>query len=191
MSASRHNPEIVCAEALRGLLLQDPLRLHLLQVAEDFVAQHNLPDAFLAAGFVRNCVWDFLHELPPTPFNDVDLIYFDSIVADDKRDEELELVLTAQVPDVCWEVKNQARMHHRHNEPAYTSSLDAMRYWPEQQTAVGIRLDGSRSVLSSFGLQSLFAGELSVGPHRPSGLMRERAEQKKWLQRWPKLKVQS
>jgi hypothetical protein len=81
-------------------------------------------------------------------------------------------------------------MHRRHNDPAYTSSLDAMRYWPEQQTAVGIRLDGSRSVLSSFGLQSLFAGELSVGPYRSVGILRQRAEKKQWLQRWPKLRLQ-
>lgn len=183
--------ELVCAEALRGLILRDPFRLRLLQAAEHFAAQHNLPDAFLAAGFVRNCVWDFLHDLPPTPFNDVDLIYFDPVVADDRRDEELELALTAQVSDVCWEVKNQARMHRRHSDPAYTSALDAMRYWPERQTAVGIRLDGSRSVLSSFGLQSLFAGELSVGPFRSVGTFRQRAEQKQWLQRWPKLRLQS
>lgn len=182
---------MVCAETLRGLILQDRFRLRLLQAAEHFVAQRRLPDAFLAAGFVRNCVWDFLHELPPTPFNDVDLIYFDSAAADDWRDEELELALTAQVPEVCWEVKNQARMHRRHNDPAYTSSLDAMRYWPEQQTAVGIRLDGSRAVLTSFGLQSLFAGEISVGPYRSSGVLRERAEQKRWLQRWPKLQLHS
>ena len=191
MKPSDCDPEVVCAEALRGLILQDPFRLRLLRAAEDFAAQQKLPDAFLAAGFARNCVWDFLHGLPPTPFNDVDLIYFDFAVAEGWRDEELELALTAQVPDVCWEVKNQARMHCRHNDPAYTSSLDAMRYWPEQQTAVGIRLDGSRRVLSSFALQSLFAGELSVGPYRSSGVLRARAEQKQWLQRWPMLRLQS
>ena len=171
--------------------MQDPLRLHLLQAAEYFVAERQLPDALLAAGFLRNCVWDHLHHLSPAPFNDVDLIYFDCSAAEGGVDKGLEQALTAQSPGVCWQVKNQARMHKRHNDPAYTSSLDAMRYWPEQQTAVGICLDGSRSVVSSFGLQSLFAGEVSVGPNRPPEIMRERAEQKQWLARWPKLRVLS
>lgn len=190
MSSSSSSTERVHADTLRGLILQDPFRLGLLQTAEYVVAQHNIPDAFLAAGFVRNCVWDFLHGLASTALNDVDVVYFDSDDMDARRDEVLERDLTALSPDVRWEVKNQARMRYQHNDPAYTSALEAMCFWPEQQTAVGIRLDGSRAVLSPFGLQSLFAGKLSAGPYRPIGIMRERIEKKQWLQRWPKLQVQ-
>jgi len=57
------------------LLELDELRLNALEC----VRLLNLPDCYLAAGFVRNLVWDFLHQMPsPTPLNDVDVIYFDA-----------------------------------------------------------------------------------------------------------------
>jgi len=179
--------EEACAEFLRRLILQDPTRLNMLQVAESLVAEQGLPDALLAAGFVRNCVWDYLHQLSPTPLSDVDLIYFDAGHQNVERDVALEACLRSKKPIVCWDVKNQARMGQCNCDPDYTSSLDAMRYWPEQQTAVGIRLDGSREVVSSFGLVCLFSAELNVGPFRSESLLFKRALKKGWFQRWPRL----
>lgn len=181
--------EEACAACLRELIQQDPYRLQLLVVAEAFAAQHQLPDALLAAGFVRNCVWDYLHQLPTTPLNDVDLIYFDAESSQAERDKEFERLLASEVEGVSWEVKNQARMSVRNDDPVYADSIDAMRFWPEQQTAVGIRLDGSRAIVSSFGLRALFAAKVQAGPNRTASLMFERARQKRWLRRWPKLQL--
>ena len=37
-----------------------------------------LPDGWIAAGFVRNRIWDHLHGYAePTPLNDIDVVYFD------------------------------------------------------------------------------------------------------------------
>ena len=56
------------------LIEKDELRVKAL----DCVRQLNLPHCYLAAGFVRNLVWDHLHQkLVSTPLNDVDVIYFD------------------------------------------------------------------------------------------------------------------
>jgi len=56
------------------LLSKDSFRLRAL----DCVYELGLPDCYLAAGFVRNMVWDNLHNIwPPTPLDDIDVIYFD------------------------------------------------------------------------------------------------------------------
>ncbi|HCH5920363.1 TPA: nucleotidyltransferase family protein, partial [Vibrio parahaemolyticus] len=55
------------------LIKQDPVRVEALKV----VYQLALPQCYIAAGFVRNLVWDSLHNFDVyTPLNDVDVIYF-------------------------------------------------------------------------------------------------------------------
>ena len=68
-------------------LRHDAERLEALEQA----AGLGLPDWCLAAGFVRNLVWDQLHgRTQSTPLNDIDLIYFDNTSASGERDRELE-----------------------------------------------------------------------------------------------------
>ena len=57
-------------ETIPQLLSQDPERLRILKM----LAGLNLKDAYIAAGFVRNMVWDYLHKKPQnkqtaTPLN--------------------------------------------------------------------------------------------------------------------------
>jgi len=53
---------------------QDTSRMEALQL----VSQLPLPDWCLGAGFVRNLVWDRLHQYQEnTPLNDIDVVYFD------------------------------------------------------------------------------------------------------------------
>ncbi len=180
--------EAARASLLRGLILKDPCRVEILETAEHMRRVHQLPDALLAAGFVRNCFWDHLHGFQATALNDIDLIYFSASELDSRVDAALLHEFSALLPAVSWDVKNQARMHLRHGDPAYADSEHAMRYWPECETAIGMRIDGSRELVSSFGLGSLFAGEITPGPHRPPVVAQERAQRKAWLQRWPKLR---
>ncbi|MBF4328231.1 nitrate reductase, partial [Vibrio anguillarum] len=56
------------------LIKEDPIRVEALY----HVSQLGLPQCYIAAGFVRNLVWDSLHDFnEPTPLNDVDVIYFE------------------------------------------------------------------------------------------------------------------
>ena len=55
---------------IETMLRQDKPRMQQLQAVQTL----QLPDCFVAAGFVRNMVWDALHDYPPTPLNDVDVI---------------------------------------------------------------------------------------------------------------------
>jgi len=148
-----------------------------------------LPDCFIAAGFVRNLVWDHLHGYTPTSLNDVDVIYYDK--QQQLVPEELERKLAGTLPDVNWQVKNQAVMHSRNQDTAYQNSTDAMRYWPEKETAVGARLNSNKQLelAAPFGVRSLLEGKLTHNPLRSKAVFEQRLASKQWLKKWPKLEV--
>lgn len=54
------------------LIQKDSLRMGVLSA----VYAARLPDWYIGAGFIRNLVWDHLHDFPGTPLNDIDVIYF-------------------------------------------------------------------------------------------------------------------
>lgn len=157
-------------------------------------ADQNLPDWCLAAGFVRNLVWDRIHgRAKTTPLNDIDLVYFDPHDPTEARDLDIERVVR-EIADFPWSVKNQARMHQRNADQPYTSTADAMSYWVEVETAVGVCLDrnGKIDLVAPFGLDALMAGTVTMNSKRPKPAdFRHRIASKGWLERWPRLIVQS
>ena len=158
-------------------LIQDQQRMQILQVAAEFCQKNHLNDWCLGAGFVRNLAWDHLHNyVDVTPINDIDL----------KFEQELKQLL-----NMSWSVKNQARMHARNNDLPYQNTANAMRYWPEIETAVGVLIHHHQiEIIAPFGLASLFAGHLTLNPKRPKPeIFQQRIQQKKWLQQWPKLTI--
>lgn len=102
-------------------LRADPYRMQALSIAREL----QLNQWCLAAGFVRNLVWDKLHGYPSsTPLNDIDLVYFDEQDASEQHDlqleEQLNRTTSALHPSFPWSVKNQARMHLRSGRWPYT-----------------------------------------------------------------------
>jgi hypothetical protein len=177
---------------LQSLIASDPERMRVLHIVKDL----GLPDCWIAAGFVRNCVWDHLHAHPISPLpRDIDVIWFDPNEATTERDAALELALRERDDTLDWSVKNQARMHQRNADQPYRSAFDAMRYWPETATAVGVRLgdQGQIEVSAPFGVDDLF--KLIVRPtprflaeKHPIYLDRIRA--KHWQTHWPRLQIE-
>ncbi|MFM2485021.1 nucleotidyltransferase family protein [Celerinatantimonas yamalensis] len=170
------------------LVQNDPLRLEALACAN----QLQLPDHYLAAGFVRNMVWDHLHhKASPTPLNDVDLIYFNRHETQPTRYLYYEAKLREAMPQLNWQVRNQALMHQRNGDQPYLSSLDAMRYWPEQETAVAIRqvASGQFECASAFGFDALFALTVTHNPKRAKAIFEQRIKHKQWLKQWPNLTI--
>lgn len=170
---------------MESWLSADALRMSVL--AE--VKALNLPDAFVAAGFIRNLVWDKLHSLPMTPLNDVDVIYFDP--EEMFNASEIEAKLRAFNPALNWEAKNQAIMHLRNGDAPYQSSEDAMRYWPEKETAIGVRFtqDNKLDWVTPFGIESLFQLRITHNPARSKEIFLDRVHHKSWLEQWPNLTV--
>ncbi|MDC8829530.1 nucleotidyltransferase family protein [Alteromonas gilva] len=169
-------------------LRADTQRWQALEVA----ASLQLPDWCLAAGFVRNLVWDHLHNKPqPTPLNDIDVVYFNTEDVNAASDQTYQQQLYGKSP-FPWSVKNQARMHTRNQDKPYLSTADAMRHWVEIETAVGVRLNNSRELefIAPFGLAPLFALSVTLNQHCPKpAVFRQRINNKHWLATWPKLQV--
>ena len=171
-------------------LRADPLGWHVL----DVVRALRLPDGWIGAGFVRNAVWDHLHQRPPSPLTgDVDVIWHDPGRTDPAEDRRLEAVLRAAEPSVSWSVKNQARMHARNGDAPSPSATEAMCFWPETATAVAVRrhgLDGF-AVAAPFGLDDLLNLVLRPTPRfsrGKRGIYENRLRTKGWTVSWPLLR---
>lgn len=171
-------------------LSEEPLHVRALMEVQKL----GLNDGWLAAGFVRNLVWDRLHGYARvTPLNDIDVVYFNPEDRSVEADERLEQRLRAAAPELPWSVKNQARMHERHGHAPYASSAQAISYWVEVETAIGARMnaDGQIELNAPLGLENLFHLTITPNPrHAIPAVFAERVSTKGWLRLWPKLEVQ-
>ena len=151
-----------------------------------------LPDWCIAAGFVRNRVWDHLHGIsPPRPPADIDVLFFDATDTSKERELDYEKRLT-ELMHLPWQVRNQARMHIRKDLPPHMSTSDSMIYWLETVTAVGVRLeaDDTFTVIAPLGTEDLLG--LCC---RPTAFGRTRRDEyeariaaKGWRELWPKVR---
>lgn len=153
----------------------------------------SLPQACIAAGYVRNYVWDILHGYEKrTPYNDVDVIYYDTSCIDEDVEKGYEAKLKELSPSHQWSVKNQARMHMKSGESPFCSVEDAMLYWPETATAVGVRLDarGEIELIAPHGMDDLLALRVRQSSYcLDHNLFMKRITEKEWLRIWPQLLV--
>ena len=152
-----------------------------------------LPDWCIAAGFVRNRVWDHLHGIVPArePV-DIDVLYFDAGDLSKEREIAHEGRLDGLLPGLPWQVRNQARMHVWKDLPPHRDTADAMIYWLETVTAVGVRLedDDSLTVVAPLGTDDLLGLRC-----RPTAFGRTRRleyeariDAKRWREMWPKVR---
>ncbi|QQX78925.1 nucleotidyltransferase family protein [Shewanella sp. KX20019] len=184
---------IEAREQITQWLREDGYRYQALLVAKEM----GLPQWMLAAGFVRNLVWDKLHSFNSRPLNDIDLIYFDSRNLSAEQDKHYESQLKLMAPNYPWSVKNQARMHLKNQDARYKSCHDAMGYWPEKETAVAVSITqgneqyraASLQITAPFGCERLFELTLSHNPQRSKQLFQQRLEVKQWLKHYPLLRV--
>lgn len=159
----------------------------------------NLDEWCIGAGAIRNLVWDALHgRSAPSKLSDVDVTYFDLNDVSPQREHDLQRRLIEVRPSVPWEVTNQAGVHRwfeahfGHAVEPLKSLKDAVASWPEFATAVGISLgrDNALRVIAPHGLEDLFAMVVRRNPVRVSvETYRERVEQKRFAERWPRVKV--
>jgi hypothetical protein len=154
----------------------------------------SLPDWLLVAGFVRNLIWDHLHgKTKATPLNDVDVAFFDPSDLAPAMEQDIESILRSMRPEVCWQVRNQARMHLRNGHRPYRNTTDAISYYPEQATCVGVRLSAANEVevVAPLGLEHNW--KLSIAPNPKANyadsVFMARMKSKRWLETWPALEA--
>ncbi|HEY3118353.1 MAG TPA: nucleotidyltransferase family protein [Chloroflexota bacterium] len=183
------NSDSMLAET-EDLIRADSWRMDCLRAVRSL----QLPDWYIGAGFVRNAIWDALHEKPVrTPLNDVDLIYFDRADRGAATEARLEGRLTALMPDVVWQVRDQARMHIPNQHPPYRDSAHAIAHWPETQTCVGVRLEtaDTLTIVAPYGLAENWSLRVTPNPEvpYPVEVFNQRVRGKRWLEIWPRLQV--
>lgn len=176
-------------EKLIHIVTSNKTMMHHLQLVRKLA----LPHWYIAAGYVRNAVWDYLHgHKQPTPLNDVDVIYFDPNDLQEQSEKQFEQMMKNEEREVNWSFKNQARMHIRNHHEPYKSVEDAVKRWPETATAVGITLteNGSCEVIAPHGLHDLFHLIVRKSDYFDDvTYFHKRIKSKNWLQLWPRLIV--
>jgi hypothetical protein len=171
------------------IIAQDPVGMEQLRAVRALA----LSDWCIAAGFVRNRVWDHLHGIVPARAPaDIDVLYYDAADLSKQREYEYEDRLDDLLPGLPWQVRNQARMHLPKGLPQHKSTADSMTYWLETVTAVGVRLEADErlTVVAPLGVDDLLGLVC-----RPTGFGRTRRHeydariaQKRWRELWPKVR---
>ncbi|MGT2743402.1 nucleotidyltransferase family protein [Streptococcus plurextorum] len=163
----------------------------------EIIAEQNLKDSWLAAGAVRNFIWNHLSGRPAFDQNtDLDLVFYDKSVSHEKT-QRIELFLKECYPQYQWELKNQFYMHvHSPNTEVYRDTCDAIRKYPEKCTAVAIRLyHGGLQLYAPYGLDDIIRFCVRPTPHfekdpERMGVYKKRLSQKKWTKKWPQLCIE-
>lgn len=175
---------------IADIIAQDPVGMEQLRAARSL----GLPDWCIAAGFVRNRVWDHLHGIVPARLPvDIDVLYFDPSDTSLQVEFALQDRLADLVPGAPWEVRNQARMHVvKKDFPPHRDTAHAMTFWLETVTPVGVRLeaDDSLSLIAPLGTDDLLGLRC-----RPTAFGRtrrseydERIARKRWRELWPNVR---
>lgn len=155
----------------------------------------DLRDSWLAAGSVRNFIWNLLSDRPAFDLEtDVDVIFFDPDISYTET-LSLEKKLREDFPQYQWELKNQVYMHqHSPHTSPYTSFRDAMSKYPERCTAVGLRLNEELyfELYVPYGLEDILNFQARPTPHFLENedrmeLYRTRLSKKNWQEKWKNL----
>ena len=176
-------------QLVADIIAQDPVGMEQLRAARALA----LPDWCIAAGFVRNRVWDHLHGIATArPPADIDVLYYDASDLSKEREVEFEGRLDGLLPGLPWQVRNQARMHVWKGLPQHKDTSDSMTCWLETVTAVGVRLeaDDSLTVVAPLGVDDLLGLVCRPTVFGRSQLKEYEARiaQKRWRELWPKVR---
>ncbi|GGP11820.1 nucleotidyltransferase family protein [Oceanobacillus neutriphilus] len=178
-------------DRLITILKEDSYILSILQTVEKL----QLNDCWVAAGLIRNKVWDTLYNCH-TKINDIDVIYFNQTDLSRDTEKRLESKLEELMPEQPWSVKNQARMHVKNNNLSYISSFDGVSHFTEIPTAVAAQLHHQEiKIMAPYGLKDLFQGVVKPTPYYSKDtklhpVYIERMRSKKWKTTWKNLIIE-
>lgn len=175
------------AGELRALLDGSPFHCNAFAAIDKL----GLPDAWLAAGAIRDLVWDerFGTGFDPARVKDLDVIYF----GDHDVEAGAEAELNRLLPGVRWQVKNQATVHLWYADrfgvevEPLKDIAEAVATFPETATAVAAN---ATDILAPLGLDDLLNGVWRHNPVRCTvEEARRRLAAKDVPTRWPGVRV--
>lgn len=156
-----------------------------------------LKDSWLAAGSVRNFIWNYLSNQPGfDKETDVDVIFFDPAISYEET-LKIETKLKENYPNYNWELKNQVYMYIHNNTEPYRDSRDAMSKYPERCTAIGLRLldNDQLELFAPYGLDDILEFRIASTPHfledaDRGQLYNMRIQKKDWQKKWNNLQIE-
>jgi len=152
----------------------------------------------VGAGVIRNIVFDYLDGESTTPIRDIDVAYFDVNDLSNQKDSEYEEILRSRMPDLPWEVKNQAAVHlwfHKkfgYRVPPVNNIEEAVATWPETCTAVAVTKTQKNEckIYAPCGLEDLFGMVIRRNPVRVDvRTYNERILKKQYRNSWKSIKI--
>lgn len=171
------------------LIENDSFMMEILEI----VATIDLEDYWICAGFIRNKVWDTLYNCSTrTPYNDIDIVYFNSTDLSENHEKFIEEELYRKHPHIPWEVVNQARMYDNHPDVQASCASDGITSFPETPTSVGVKLKDNQLVMTApHGIEDLVNGFVNPTPlfkqKKYINIYRDRLNKKSWHALWPNL----
>jgi hypothetical protein len=161
------------------------------------IKKQNLAQGALAAGSIRNTVWQKLHHQDFKLESDVDVVFFDESISE-KANQDIQKHLEKIAPQYMWQVKNEAYMHNYDfsNQIPFSSVTDAIAHFVETPTCIGAFLDSENKLqlIEPYGTDDLV--KLNVQPIplfkqdiEHLNIYRERVESKNWKNQWSKLHI--
>lgn len=178
---------------LKDLLCGVPQIMEILTIIRNLA----LADSCLAAGCIRNLIWNFLSGKSLfDEHTDVDVIFFDQAISYEET-QALAEQLKRNYPNYDWELKNQAHMHlHNPNTLPYLNSSDAIARFPETCTAIGAFLTDmdQLTIVAPYGLADIVSFIVRPTPYFTEtpdklAIYRARLTKKNWQEKWPNLKI--
>jgi hypothetical protein len=119
-----------------------PALMTILQLIQDC----HLKQGALAAGSIRNTVWQVLSGQPVMFNSDIDVVFFDP---ERPASDDLKIYqqLTDKAPQYQWQIKNEVYMAHYNfdKDPEFTSVTDAIGHFVEVPTCIGAFLDENQA----------------------------------------------
>lgn len=164
--------------------------------AVNILNKYRLPEATIAAGAVRNLVWDQKSGQPSSFLRDNIDIYY----RDPSESYEQSITTQAEISQnnslYLWNLHNIA-LSSRHDDliPQAKSINEAIAGFPEKCSAIGIQIDGNNlTVIAPFGLVELFELEVNPSPSFEKGMPKheqylQHIRFKHWQDRYPDLKI--
>lgn len=167
----------------------------------DAVSDLDLPYGCIGGGSIRSIVFDYLDgKSTSTAIRDVDVVYFDSSELLTYKDKEYEYknILESHMPNIPWDVKNQATVHlwfHEkfgHEVSPVNCIEDSIATWPETCTAITVtKFDKDKyKVCAPCGLEDLFGMIIRRNPIRcRMETYNDRISSRQYNQCWKSVKI--
>lgn len=157
----------------------------------------DLKQGVLAAGSIRNTVWQVLSGQQVSLENDVDLVYYDPSKPQN-YDFFIESQLRENYPEYNWQVKNEVYMHDYDfkKENPFVSVEDAIAHFVETPTCIGAYLNTNEilKLIIPYGVDDLVNFTCRPVPafredQQHLDIFKNRIRCKKWIKKYPQLKV--